>query len=102
MASLRRKKPAWANYNYNELLELRFSDLKIKLKETPLIQFVYQLYDELDYRQIRFKPRCWLSDEWFSPDSVPGIAMPFYLAHPKLTKLEAKQVYEVEGGTDRS
>ena len=28
--------------------------------------------------------------------------MPFYLAHPKLTKLEAKQVYEVEGGTDRS
>ncbi len=102
MASGRRKKSFWSGYDYDELLELRFADLKIKLSETPLTYHIQQLYDELEYRGISFKPHCWLSDEWFSPDSIPGIAIPFYLAHPKLTKLEAKQVYEVEGGTDRS
>lgn len=102
MPTGRRKKPYWSGYNYEELLDLRFIDLHIKLAETPLIRHIEQLYDELEYRGISFKPHCWLSDEWFSPDSVPGIAIPFYLAHPKLTKLEAKQVYEVEGGTDRS
>ena len=97
----RRKKPQWASYGYDELLDLRFSDLKIKLDDTPLIHYVYQLYDELERKNLNFKPHCWLSDEWFSPDSIPGIAIPFYLAHHKLTKLEAKQVYEVEGGNER-
>ena len=31
---------------------------------------------------------------------MPGIAIPFYLAHPRLMKLERKQMLEVEGGTD--
>ena len=98
----RRKKPSWSGYNYEELLDLRFVDLKIKLSDTSLMSHIYQLYDELEYRGIKFKPHCWLSEEWFSPDSIPGIAIPFYLADPKLIKLEANQVYEVEGGTDRS
>jgi hypothetical protein len=29
---------------------------------------------------------------------VPGIAIPFYLAHPRLAKLELNQMFEVEGG----
>jgi hypothetical protein len=29
-----------------------------------------------------------LSDEWFTPDGVSGIAIPFYLAHPRLEQLE--------------
>jgi len=41
----------------------------------------------------------WLSNEWFTPDGVPGIAVPFYLAHPRLAKLELDQMLEVEGGT---
>jgi hypothetical protein len=39
-----------------------------------------------------------LSEEWFSPDGVPGIAVPFYLAHPRLMRLERKMTREVEGG----
>jgi hypothetical protein len=39
-----------------------------------------------------------LSSEWFSPDGVPGVAIPFYLAHPRLEKLEEAQMLEVEGG----
>jgi hypothetical protein len=30
---------------------------------------------------------------------VPGIAIPFYLAHPRLMRLERSQLLEVEGGT---
>jgi hypothetical protein len=29
---------------------------------------------------------------------VPGIALPFYMAHPRLMRLEASQMLEVEGG----
>ena len=46
-----------------------------------------------------FKPHFWLSDEWFSPDGVPGVAIPFYLAHPRLERLERAYMLEVEGGT---
>ena len=46
-------------------------------------------------------PHVWISDEWFSPDNVPGIAIPFYLAHPRLMRLERSQMLEVEGGTVR-
>jgi hypothetical protein len=46
-----------------------------------------------------FHPHFWLSDEWFTPDGVPGIAMPFYLAHPRLARLEQAQMLEVEGET---
>src|SRR5207253_8807734 len=45
-----------------------------------------------------FRPHFWLADEWFTPDGVPGIAIPFYLAHPRLAKLELAQMLEVEGG----
>ena len=30
---------------------------------------------------------------------MPGIAIPFYLAHPRLRRLELTQVLEIEGGT---
>ena len=35
---------------------------------------ISELYDELADRGLRFRPHCWLSDEWFTPDGVPGIA----------------------------
>ncbi|MCA9319375.1 MAG: putative zinc-binding metallopeptidase, partial [Planctomycetes bacterium] len=54
---------------------------------------------DLKRRGIRFRPHLWISDEWFTPDGIPGIAVPFYLAHPRLARLESKQILEVEGGT---
>ncbi len=74
-------------------------DLGIQLKDTDLEKRVAQLYRELEIRGLRFRPHCWLSDEWFSQDGVPGIAIPFYLAHPRLKRLERQQMFEVEGGT---
>ena len=48
---------------------------------------------------LRFRPHFWLSDEWYCPDGVPGVAIPFYLAHPRLARLELTYMLEVEGGT---
>jgi hypothetical protein len=84
------------------LLDLRICDLPIKIKGSFLEPQIIRLYSELNARGIRFKPHVWLSEEWFSPDGVPGIAIPFYLAHPRLIKLERKQMLEVEGGTDKA
>jgi hypothetical protein len=79
---------------------MRLCDLDLKLERTPLAQRVRGLYDELERRGIRHKPHVWISNEWFSPDGVPGIALPFYLVHPRLRELERKQMLEVEGGTE--
>jgi hypothetical protein len=45
------------------------------------------------------RPYAWLSTHWFVPRGATGIAIPFYLAHPRLLQLERKQMREVEGGT---
>ncbi len=81
------------------LLEMRMCDLKLSIRESPLQKRIEQLNAELAHRGLNFRPHCWLSDDWFSPDGIPGIAIPFYLAHPRLTRLERKQLLEVEGGT---
>jgi len=81
---------------------MRLCDLDVRIERTPLARSRRRLYEELEERGIRFKPHLWLSSEWFSPDGVPGIAIPFFLAHPRLTRLEAKKMLEVEGGTEAS
>ena len=80
------------------MLSLRFCDLRLTITGTDLEQAVGRLYGELATRGIRFRPHCWLSQEWFSPDGVPGIAIPFYLAHPRLAGIERRFMREVEGG----
>jgi len=84
-----------------ELLDLRLCDLELRIEGTELEDRVEQLHDELAHRGIHLRPHVWLSSEWFSPDGVPGIAAPFYLAHPRLMKLERKMMLEVEGGNER-
>ncbi len=83
-----------------KLLDMRVCDLKVRIEGTPLQQRIERLYEELERKKIRFRPHFWLSDEWFTPDGVPGVAIPFYLAHPRLMELERKLMLEVEGGTE--
>jgi hypothetical protein len=83
-----------------ELLDWRLCDLNLTIEGTPLESRLEKLYDEIAQRGIEFRPHAWLSTEWFSPDGVPGIAAPFYLAHPRLARLERKQLLEVEGGSE--
>ncbi len=91
--------PEWASWSNEKLLSLPMSQLGVTLDGPFLSGQIQQLYAELKARQLIFRPHFWLSNEWFTPDGVPGIAVPFYLAHPRLAKLEMEQMLEVEGGT---
>ncbi len=91
--------PEWASWSNEQLLNLPMSQLGVTLDGAFLSDQIHQLHAELEARQLIFRPHFWLSNEWFTPDGVPGIAVPFYLAHPRLAKLELDQMLEVEGGT---
>src|SRR5437867_2819832 len=84
----------WEDWDDERLLGLRLSDLDLKIEGTPLETNIAELHRELDERGLRFRPHYWLADEWFCPDGVPGIAIPFYLAHPRLAALEQSQMFE--------
>src|SRR5262249_39062661 len=81
---VRRAARPWTRMSDEQLLGMRFCALGLRYERTPLARRVRRLYRELDKRGISFRPHVWLSEEWFSPDGVPGIAAPFYLAHPRL------------------
>ena len=89
--------PAWAALSDEELLNVRMCDLGLSIEGTELEQRIATLNADLEARRLTFRPYFWLSDEWFTPDGVPGIAIPFYLAHARLAKLELAQMLEVEG-----
>src|SRR4029079_6380722 len=93
------KKFAWASLPDEQLLQLRLRDLKVKVEGTWLEDCLKALHEELKERDLRVRPHAWISSEWFSPDSTPGIAFPFFLAHPRLMQLEKKKIFDVEGGT---
>ncbi|MBN1595991.1 putative zinc-binding metallopeptidase [candidate division FCPU426 bacterium] len=92
--------PAWADWPDDKVLELRLCDLKLDIRSTYLETCIQSLYRELQERGLHFQPLCYLGDEWFSPDSSPSIAIPFYLAHPRLKQLEKKFMLEVEGDSE--
>lgn len=94
-----RRSNRWADLGDERLLDLRPCDLPLRLENSDLQPAVGELYHELAANGIRFRPHVWLSDEWFTPDGVAGIAVPFYLAHRRLRALERSQMLEVEGGT---
>jgi hypothetical protein len=92
---------AWARMSRERLLAVRLRNLGLSIEGTWLQECVDQLYAQLERRRIRLRPHVWLSDEWFSPAGVPGIAIPFYLAHPRLLRLERSMMLDVEGGTHK-
>lgn len=93
------RRSAWETLGDKELLKVRLRDLHVRIDGSWIEECLADLHDELARRGIRFRPHAWLSYDWFVPDRVPGIAIPFYLAHPRLMKLERKMMLEVEGGT---
>src|SRR5215510_11994848 len=87
----------WTTLSDEKLLEVRMCDLALSIEGTELGPRIAQLNGELEARGLKFKPQYYLADEWFTPDGVAAIAIPFYLAHPRLAKLENSQMLEVEG-----
>ena len=89
----------WADLSDDELLDKRIAQLGLTLAGTPLQAQVQQLHDELSANGLVFHPPCHIGDEWFVPVGIPAIFIPFFLAHDRLRRLEAKMMLEVEGDT---
>ena len=84
-----RSAPDWANLNDAELERLPFRKLGLRVEDAPNLQrAVRQVERELQQCGLHWRPHVWLSSSFFSPDGVPGVALPFYLAHPRLVRLE--------------
>lgn len=92
--------PDLATIAEEELLGLRLSELPVRIEGTWLEACVAQLHQELAARNIPFAPRCYLADEWLTPEGEPVIGIPFYLAHPRLIELQKKMMLEAEGDTN--
>ena len=84
-----------------QLLALRFRDLVFPRSSGMVAAHMRRLQRDLRGRGLRFQPHYWFAEEWFSPDGVPGIALPFYLAQPRLMRLERRLMHQVEGGNSR-
>jgi hypothetical protein len=94
-----RRRFSWSTWPVDRLMQLRLRDLGVSIEGTWVADCVAELFDELANKHIRLRPHVWLSDEWFSPANVPGFAIPFYLTHPRLIRLERSELLEVEGGS---
>jgi hypothetical protein len=81
---------------YQELLSRPIRELGLMLAGSPVERFVEQLYRELDAKGLtKFRPACYLTDEWGCPSGEPIIGIPFYLAHAALAQLE-KETHDLE------
>src|ERR1700685_206121 len=97
--SMPRRKYAWEKLSDEGLLQQRLSSLRVAVEGTWLEDCISTLYEELEERGIRLRTHRWISSACVIPADVPGIAIPFYLTHPRLMKLEKKMMLDVEGGT---
>jgi Putative zinc-binding metallo-peptidase len=81
------------------VLGKKVSELGLRVEGSPVEGYVRQLYKELDRRGLKkFRPVCYLTDEWGCPDQQPVLGIPFYLADSKLQTIE-KAAHALE--TDR-
>ncbi len=87
----------WAKLSVERLLDHKICDLDLTIAGTRLEDMIERVRSDLARKGLRFRPHFWLSDEWFCPKGVPGVAIPFYLAHPRLVQLERSKMLEVEG-----
>lgn len=74
-------------------------DLGVRIRGSVLEPLIRRVHRELQEKGLNFRPHFWLSDDWYTPDGVPGCAVPFYMAHERLRQIELHQMLEIEGGT---
>ena len=80
--------PFWAELDDEGLLDVPMCDLGLMIPGSGLEPRLEELASELQARSLEFRPHYWLGEEWLCPDGVPGSSIPFYLAHPRLARLE--------------
>jgi hypothetical protein len=82
------------------LLSTRICDLGLAIEGSAVEKFVQQLYRELEQKKIlKFRPGCYLTDEWGCPSGEPVIGIPFYLARADVAQVE-KELNDLEGDSE--
>jgi len=93
----------WVGLDDEALLDVRLCDLGLRIAGTRLAPRLAGLARELRAAGVQhFQPYAWLSTGWFTPHGTTGFAIPFYLAHPRLVRLERSMMGEVEGDGERA
>ena len=72
----------------SDILKMRFKNITLSVIGTEVESHIQQLYTELESKNISFRPQIFLGDEWFSPEGMNAISVPFYLANTRLKNLE--------------
>jgi hypothetical protein len=79
-----------------DILNKPIRDLGLAIRGSQLERLVEQLYRELEQKGLtKFRPLCYLTDEWGCPSGEPVIGIPFYLANTDLAHLE-KEMNDLE------
>jgi hypothetical protein len=84
-----------------QLLLSRVDELGLTIEGSRLEPLVETLHAELDAAGIALKPPVFLSDEWGCPEGIPAIGIPFYLADPRLSRLEKEVMESIEAESDQ-
>lgn len=86
--------------DHRDWTALPIQRLGLNISGSPLESLLAEFKTELERVSIRrVKPVFYLSTEWGVPFDTVAIAIPFYLAHPELTKVHAERVGHIEGFT---
>lgn len=91
------KKLNLENASQREILSAQLWELDISFDKSQFSGCLDQLNQELENKKLLVRPKVWLSDDWFCPDFISGIAIPFTLMHPKLIELEKNHIGHIEG-----
>ncbi len=89
------------NMQREELLNTPICELDISLNNSWVNDCIKQLKKELLNKDITFSPKFWIGDDWYCPDGIVGISIPFFIFHPKLIALEKEFMGEVEGANKK-
>ena len=70
-------------------------ELDLKLEGSPIEPLLHRLERELRRKLSGFRPHYYITDEWGCPSGQPVIGIPFYLADPRLARIE-KETNDLE------
>lgn len=80
-----------------ELLRRPLRSFQLSLEMPNLVRGIRTLRSELQRKGLVFAPHFWIGEEWFCPDYIPGISIPFYLLDSRLLELEKRFIGFAEG-----
>ena len=83
-----RMKYWWDNAGNFTLFTTPVKKLKLTTKGTRIQKAIDQVFSEMETAGFVWRPHYWISTWWFSPDGVPGFAVPFWPLHPRLNQLD--------------